>query len=124
MLFFFRLVDVFSKDNFQWVLFINEYTYVSVERLIKLLKKIKHTESHFIGRALVDQQYSIIHHYDPPGLKYPDTAAGFLVSWNLISQQAKQPPRIDFTIDPKYEVSTYSTSLSMIVYFEVRVILH
>ena len=80
-----------------------EFTELNVDKLYELLLNLDRMERHFIGRALIDQHMTVIHHYDKPGMPYPDFSAGFLISWPVLVSSGGNIP--DFSIDPKYEVS-------------------
>ncbi|KAF4788057.1 Beta-1,3-glucosyltransferase [Turdus rufiventris] len=65
----------------------------------------------FLGKALYDEESTIIHHYafaeNPTVFKFPDFAAGWALSIPLVNKLAKklksEPLKSDFTIDLKHE---------------------
>ncbi|PIK50076.1 putative beta-1,3-glucosyltransferase-like, partial [Apostichopus japonicus] len=65
----------------------------------------------FLGKALVDQVPSIIHHYkfheDVSRFKFPDLEAGWVISQSLLQQTAtrwkEEPADVNFSIDIKHE---------------------
>ncbi|KAG2456686.1 B3GLT glucosyltransferase, partial [Polypterus senegalus] len=69
------------------------------------------TKEWFLGKALHDEEATIIHHYafsdDPSAFMYPDFAAGWALSMTLVKRLAKKvrddPLKSDFTIDLKHE---------------------
>ncbi|KAJ7411338.1 Beta-1,3-glucosyltransferase [Pitangus sulphuratus] len=69
----------------------------------------------FLGKALYDEESTIIHHYafaeNPTVFKFPDFAAGWALSIPLVNTLAKrlksEPLKSDFTIDLKHEIALY-----------------
>ncbi|XP_039389684.1 beta-1,3-glucosyltransferase isoform X2 [Mauremys reevesii] len=65
----------------------------------------------FLGKALYDEESTIIHHYafaeNPTVFKFPDFAAGWALSIPLVNKLANrlksEPLKSDFTIDLKHE---------------------
>ncbi|XP_059852173.1 beta-1,3-glucosyltransferase [Delphinus delphis] len=72
-------------------------------------------EEWFLGKALHDEESTIIHHYafseNPTVFKYPDFAAGWALSIPLVNKLTKrlksESLKSDFTIDLKYEIALY-----------------
>ncbi len=84
-------------------------TQVNPAKLIRALKAYNSSTAVFVGHALQDKVHSIIHHYhDPATIKFPDFAAGWVISTKLlrrvVKKLAKEPLKADFTIDPQHEV--------------------
>ncbi|GAB1290503.1 Beta-1,3-glucosyltransferase [Apodemus speciosus] len=73
------------------------------------------TAEWFLGKALYDEESTIIHHYafseNPTVFKYPDFAAGWALSTPLVNKLAKrlksEALKSDFTIDLKHEIALY-----------------
>ncbi|XP_074917750.1 beta-1,3-glucosyltransferase isoform X4 [Chelonoidis abingdonii] len=69
----------------------------------------------FLGKALYDEESTIIHHYafaeNPTVFKFPDFAAGWALSIPLVNKLANrlksEPLKSDFTIDLKHEIALY-----------------
>ncbi|XP_057388698.1 beta-1,3-glucosyltransferase [Balaenoptera acutorostrata] len=69
----------------------------------------------FLGKALRDEESTIIHHYafseNPTVFKYPDFAAGWALSIPLVNKLTKrlksESLKSDFTIDLKHEIALY-----------------
>uniref|UniRef100_A0A8B9UHG9 Beta 3-glucosyltransferase n=1 Tax=Anas zonorhyncha TaxID=75864 RepID=A0A8B9UHG9_9AVES len=69
----------------------------------------------FLGKALYDEESTIIHHYafaeNPTVFKFPDFAAGWALSIPLVNKLAvklkSEPLKSDFTIDLKHEIALY-----------------
>nr|XP_060490215.1 beta-1,3-glucosyltransferase [Panthera onca] len=72
-------------------------------------------EEWFLGKALHDEESTIIHHYafseNPTVFKYPDFAAGWALSIPLVNKLTKrlrsESLKSDFTIDLKHEIALY-----------------
>ena len=104
-------------DDFHWIMFIEENTHVDLKRLIlNVLPKYSFKDEIYVGRCLVDQHITIIHHFafHQGGLEkfhYPDFHAGWLVSQaflKLIGENwdfAKKGT--DFQIDVQHEIAMY-----------------
>nr|XP_054384608.1 beta-1,3-glucosyltransferase isoform X4 [Pongo abelii] len=73
------------------------------------------TQEWFLGKALHDEEATIIHHYafseNPTVFKYPDFAAGWALSIPLVNKLTKrlksESLKSDFTIDLKHEIALY-----------------
>lgn len=97
------------------VLFCEDDVSINLTRLLKKLGKVDFTKELFLGRALRDQDATIIHHFafheNPSAFPYPDVAAGFIIStpllWQLADRLNKSPASIDFTIDAQHELALY-----------------
>ena len=104
-------------DDFAWVMFIEENTSVNLKRLFSnVLSKYDFREEVYIGRCLVDQEISIIHHFafHDGGLKnfsFPDFHAGWVLSKTLVQRIADQwdfeKKNSDFQIDVQHEIAMY-----------------
>lgn len=99
-----RLAADYEEEGYNWVLFVQVYTEVSLKNLCRVLKRFDHSKPYFLGRALEDTGRVVIHHYDETGFKYPDAVAGILVTWSAVSRPHGRP-RINFSIDVMYEVN-------------------
>ncbi|KAM8977621.1 beta-1,3-glucosyltransferase [Pelodytes ibericus] len=101
--------------NSSWVFFCEEETTVRLEKLLETLQRFDKTKNFFLGKALYDEESTIIHHYafaeNPSIFKYPDFAAGWALSIPLIKRLANilmnEPLISDFTIDLKHEIALY-----------------
>uniref|UniRef100_UPI00398F524C beta-1,3-glucosyltransferase-like isoform X2 n=1 Tax=Pristiophorus japonicus TaxID=55135 RepID=UPI00398F524C len=104
-----HLSTTYGKKS--WIFFCEEQTRIQIPKLLEVLSRYDKTEEWFLGKALYDEQSTIIHHYafaeDPVVFKYPDFAAGWAMSIPLVHRLAKQlkieKPFADFTIDLKHE---------------------
>ncbi|XP_063285541.1 beta-1,3-glucosyltransferase [Pelobates fuscus] len=109
-----HLADVHGKNS-SWIFFCEEETTVKLQRLLETLQRFDNTKSWFLGKALYDEESTIIHHYafaeNPSVFKYPDFAAGWALSMPLVKKLARvlrnEPPSSDFTIDLKHEIALY-----------------
>lgn len=115
-----RLLEDYGKDGIDWLLVVPEITEVNLKPLADLISRYDAKKPHFIGRVLVDEERSITHHYADPGFKYPDSAAGILLSWSLVSASNENVPA-DFSIDPRYEVSQTTPYLYILSYIYLLV---
>uniref|UniRef100_UPI00398E3DAE beta-1,3-glucosyltransferase-like isoform X3 n=1 Tax=Pristiophorus japonicus TaxID=55135 RepID=UPI00398E3DAE len=103
-----------------WIFFCEEQTRIQIPKLLEVLSRYDKTEEWFLGKALYDEQSTIIHHYafaeDPVVFKYPDFAAGWAMSIPLVHRLAKQlkieKPFADFTIDLKHEIALFISEKS------------
>ncbi|XP_020385173.1 beta 3-glucosyltransferase a [Rhincodon typus] len=103
-----------------WIFFCEEQTRIQVPKLLEVISRYDKTKEWFLGKALYDEQSTIIHHYafaeDPIIFKYPDFAAGWALSIPLVNRLAKQlkieKPFADFTIDLKHEIALFISQKS------------
>ncbi|XP_043929173.1 beta-1,3-glucosyltransferase isoform X2 [Protopterus annectens] len=101
--------------NVSWIFFFEEETRVNISKLLETLSKFERTKEWFLGKALYDEESTIIHHYafaeNPAVFKYPDFAAGWALSVPLVNKLAMalktEPLKSDFTIDLKHEIALY-----------------
>ncbi|PIK38355.1 hypothetical protein BSL78_24806, partial [Apostichopus japonicus] len=108
-----RIAEDFPSKK--WLFFCEEETKVNVAGLIHVLMKYDFSEPLFLGKALVDQVPSIIHHYkfheDVSRFKFPDLEAGWVISQSLLQQTAtrwkEEPADVNFSIDIKHEVALF-----------------
>ncbi|KAJ8044213.1 Beta-1,3-glucosyltransferase [Holothuria leucospilota] len=99
----------------KWLFFCEEETQVNVAGLLEVLKKYDTSKPLLLGKALVDQVPSIIHHYkfheDVTKFKFPDFEAGWLINRKLLQIIARrwkeEPADINFSIDIKHEVAVF-----------------
>lgn len=107
------LASTYGKKS--WIFFCEEQTRVKITKLLEVLRRYDKRKEWFLGKALHDEQSTIIHHYafaeDPVVFKYPDFAAGWSMSLPLVNRLAKQlrneKPSSDFTIDLKHEIALF-----------------
>ncbi|XP_077029932.1 beta-1,3-glucosyltransferase isoform X2 [Agelaius phoeniceus] len=101
--------------NSSWIFFCEEDTRIQVVKLVETLRRFDKSKEWFLGKALYDEESTIIHHYafaeNPTVFKYPDFAAGWALSIPLVNKLAKklksEPLKSDFTIDLKHEIALY-----------------
>ncbi|XP_060090701.1 beta-1,3-glucosyltransferase [Heteronotia binoei] len=101
--------------NTSWFFFCEEDTRINIVRLMEVLRRYDKSKELFLGKALHDEESTIIHHYafaeNPTSFKFPDFAAGWVLSMPLVNKLAKrlknEPLKSDFTIDLKYEIALY-----------------
>ncbi|KAM9319851.1 beta-1,3-glucosyltransferase [Gastrophryne carolinensis] len=106
--------DTYGKNS-SWIFFCEEETSVNIQKLVETLQRYNRSKNYFLGKALHDEESTIIHHYafaeNPSSFKYPDFAAGWALSIPLVKRLAKilirDPPASDFTIDLKHEIALY-----------------
>ncbi|KAM4701045.1 beta-1,3-glucosyltransferase [Discoglossus pictus] len=109
-----HFADNYGKNS-SWVFFCEEETTLKLQKLLDTLQRFDRTKKWFLGKALHDEESTIIHHYafaeNPSIFKYPDFAAGWALSMPLIKRLANilinDPPTSDFTIDLKHEIALY-----------------
>ncbi|XP_062869871.1 beta-1,3-glucosyltransferase [Trichomycterus rosablanca] len=109
-----RLADGYCRSS-SWIFFLEEETVLDLTRLLQVLGRFDSKKEWFLGRALTDDEATIIHHYafseELGAFSYPDFAAGWALSCSLVKRLADrvkhEPPRSDFTIDLKHEVALY-----------------
>ncbi|XP_064501560.1 beta-1,3-glucosyltransferase isoform X2 [Pseudopipra pipra] len=101
--------------NSSWIFFCEEDTRIQVVKLLEILGRFDSSKEWFLGKALYDEESTIIHHYafaeNPTVFKFPDFAAGWALSIPLVNKLAKklksEPLKSDFTIDLKHEIALY-----------------
>ncbi|XP_074072199.1 beta-1,3-glucosyltransferase isoform X3 [Macrotis lagotis] len=104
----------FSRNS-SWIFFCEEETRIHIPKLLETLRRFDSSKEWFLGKALHDEQSTIIHHYafaeDPTVFKFPDFAAGWALSLPLINKLTKrlksESLKSDFTIDLKHEIALY-----------------
>ncbi|XP_007650436.2 beta-1,3-glucosyltransferase isoform X1 [Cricetulus griseus] len=107
--------SVTYSKNSAWIFFSEEETRIQIRRLLETLRRFDPSKEWFLGKALHDEESTIIHHYafseNPTAFKYPDFAAGWALSVPLVNKLAKrlksEPLKSDFTIDLKHEIALY-----------------
>ncbi|XP_076417335.1 beta-1,3-glucosyltransferase isoform X1 [Peromyscus maniculatus bairdii] len=107
--------SVTYSKNSAWIFFCEEETRIQIRRLLEALKQYDPSKEWFLGKALHDEESTIIHHYafseNPTAFKYPDFAAGWALSIPLVNKLTKrlksEPLKSDFTIDLKHEIALY-----------------
>ncbi|XP_078513272.1 beta-1,3-glucosyltransferase isoform X3 [Lissotriton helveticus] len=101
--------------NSSWIFFCEEDTKINLAKLLHTLERFNKSKDCFLGKALHDEDSTIIHHYafaeNPTVFKYPDFAAGWALSIPLVNKLASlledEPLKSDFTIDLKHEIALY-----------------
>ncbi|XP_058041602.1 beta-1,3-glucosyltransferase [Ahaetulla prasina] len=101
--------------NTSWIFFCEEDTRIQIVKLLKTLSRYDKSKEFFLGKALHDDESTIIHHYafaeNPKVFKFPDFAAGWALSIPLVKKLARrlknEPLKSDFTIDLKHEIALY-----------------
>ncbi|QQP56170.1 Beta 1_3galactosyltransferaselike [Caligus rogercresseyi] len=102
------------KGDLDWFIFLNENARIHPEALLRVLKPYSPDESVFIGHELVDGDHTVIHHYDPPGFKYPAFGSGLGLSFKLVEELSRRISTYGlksgkfpstFSIDPLYELA-------------------
>ncbi|XP_045149996.1 beta-1,3-glucosyltransferase [Echinops telfairi] len=109
-----RLSAIYG-GNSSWVFFCEEETRVHLPKLLRTLGRHDSAKEWFLGKALHDEEATIIHHYafseNPTSFKYPDFAAGWALSMPLVNKLSKRlrsdSLKSDFTIDLKHEIALY-----------------
>ncbi|XP_032742727.1 beta-1,3-glucosyltransferase [Rattus rattus] len=107
--------SVTYSKNSAWIFFCEEETRIQIPRLLETLRRYDPSKEWFLGKALYDEESTIIHHYafseNPTVFKYPDFAAGWALSIPLVNKLTKrlksEPLKSDFTIDLKHEIALY-----------------
>ncbi|OPJ81081.1 beta-1,3-glucosyltransferase [Patagioenas fasciata monilis] len=110
-----RHFSVTYGRNSSWIFFCEEDTRIQVVKLLEVLGRFDMSKEWFLGKALYDEESTIIHHYafaeNPTVFKFPDFAAGWALSIPLVNKLAKklksEPLKSDFTIDLKHEIALY-----------------
>ncbi|KAM9173473.1 beta-1,3-glucosyltransferase isoform 4-T4 [Pangshura tecta] len=101
--------------NSSWIFFCEEDTRIQIVKLLETLRRFDKSKEWFLGKALYDEESTIIHHYafaeNPRVFKFPDFAAGWALSIPLVNKLANrlksEPLKSDFTIDLKHEIALY-----------------
>nr|XP_048703005.1 beta-1,3-glucosyltransferase isoform X4 [Caretta caretta] len=101
--------------NSSWIFFCEEDTRIQIVKLLETLRRFDKSKEWFLGKALYDEESTIIHHYafaeNPTIFKFPDFAAGWALSIPLVNKLANklksEPLKSDFTIDLKHEIALY-----------------
>nr|XP_027784757.1 beta-1,3-glucosyltransferase [Marmota flaviventris] len=101
--------------NSSWIFFCEEETRIEIPKLLETLRRYDPSKEWFLGKALHDEESSVIHHYafseNPTVFKYPDFAAGWALSIPLVNKLNKrlksEPLKSDFTIDLQHEIALY-----------------
>ncbi|XP_063807832.1 beta-1,3-glucosyltransferase isoform X2 [Pseudophryne corroboree] len=109
-----HFADIYARNS-SWIFFCEEDTLVRLQKLLETLQRFDKSKTYFLGKALYDEESTIIHHYafaeNPSIFKYPDFSAGWALSMPLVKRLAeiliKDPPSSDFTIDLKHEIALY-----------------
>lgn len=109
-----------SVTDIEWVAILNENTDVDLRKLNEAVGKYEFNSVEdplFLGRGIKDSGSTIIHHFEPPGLLYPDLESGIFLSkklitdlWTQLSENPDQFPEgfpQDFNIDPAYEFAKF-----------------
>jgi hypothetical protein len=65
-----------ARPDTKWFIFLDESSEVELDLLKKVLSKYQQDYEFFVGKALTDPETTIIHHFSPVGLRYPDFKAG------------------------------------------------
>ncbi|XP_038201579.1 beta-1,3-glucosyltransferase [Arvicola amphibius] len=107
--------SVTYSKNSAWIFFCEEETRIQIHRLLETLRRYDPSKEWFLGKALHDEESTIVHHYafseNPTAFKYPDFAAGWALSIPLVNKLTKklksEPLKSDFTIDLKHEIALY-----------------
>ncbi|XP_075448266.1 beta-1,3-glucosyltransferase [Ascaphus truei] len=109
-----HFADTYGKNS-SWIFFCEEEATVRLRKLLETLERFDKSKNWFLGKALHDEESTIIHHYafaeNPSVFKYPDFAAGWALSMPLLKRLANilinDPPSSDFTIDLKHEIALF-----------------
>jgi len=105
-----------SSSSKSWVFFLQDNTVVDLRQLLLALNQRDPAKHPFLGRPLVDQRPTIIHHYafhqNVEQFWYPDFASGFFLSMPLIKELVprwtkEKKDHFDFAIDPKHELAKF-----------------
>ncbi|XP_047717786.1 beta-1,3-glucosyltransferase isoform X3 [Prionailurus viverrinus] len=83
--------SVTYSRNSSWIFFCEEETRIQIPELLETLRRYDPSKEWFLGKALHDEESTIIHHYafseNPTVFKYPDFAAGWALSIPLVNKQ-------------------------------------
>ncbi|KAL4691088.1 hypothetical protein H8959_014049 [Pygathrix nigripes] len=107
--------SVTYSRNSSWIFFCEEETRIQIPKLLETIRRYDPSKEWFLGKALHDEESTIIHHYafseNPTVFKYPDFAAGWALSIPLVNKLTKrlksESLKSDFTIDLKHEIALY-----------------
>ncbi|KAM5289066.1 beta-1,3-glucosyltransferase [Ctenodactylus gundi] len=107
--------SVSYNRNSSWIFFCEEETRIQVSKLLETFRRYDPSKEWFLGKALYDEEATIIHHYafseNPTVFKYPDFSAGWALSIPLVNKLTKrlksESLKSDFTIDLKHEIALY-----------------
>ena len=104
-----------AEEALEWVALLQENTELDLARLTAAAGQHNfqpREEELFLGRGLQDSQHTIIHHFAPPGLLFPDLEAGLFLSrklvenlWHRLQEDESKLP--DFNIDAAYEFAKF-----------------
>ncbi|XP_065434901.1 beta-1,3-glucosyltransferase-like isoform X3 [Chrysemys picta bellii] len=76
--------------NSSWIFFCEEDTRIQIVKLLETLRRFDKSKEWFLGKALYDEESTIIHHYafaeNPTVFKFPDFAAGWALSIPLVNK--------------------------------------
>ncbi|KAI6199379.1 hypothetical protein M3Y96_00620800 [Aphelenchoides besseyi] len=111
--------------NASWFFIAEPYVEVKWNEMIDFVSDKNPEDEVFVGRALVDKNPVIIHHFygfqgSEKTILYPDFAAGVLLSKRTLERIAKvadQHDKSDFTIDAKHEFAKFiydSTGIELV----------
>ena len=83
------MIQMESEKGLDWIALLSENTEVDLRNLNEVVQKKKlrpREESLFFGRAVKDENPTIIHHFDSASreLLYPDLEAGIFLSRKLV----------------------------------------
>merc|ERR1719397_958785 len=110
-----------SEKGLDWIALLNENTEVELKNLNQVVRKKKlkpREESLFFGRALKDENPTIVHHFEMKEKRlYPDLEAGIFLSRKLVYElweKLKDRENLqeneafpDFNIDAAYEFAKF-----------------
>ena len=83
-----------------WFVFLDEAGAVDPKMFAGILEKYDPDHDVFLGKALQDQDSVIIHHYDQNfDFKYPDFAAGFVLSVSLAEALSEELDASDYQLE-------------------------
>ncbi len=116
---YFPVAEALSADeegeDFDWLVFLEEDAGVDAGRLEEVLRGRRPREEEIhLGHALVDEESVVIHHYDPPHVRYAHPSAGIALSARLVALLREKLGDLrtdhtrfpkDFSIDPQYELA-------------------
>ena len=115
------MIQMESDPGLEWVGLLNENTELDLVNLNQAVQgqSFKPREQAlFFGKALQDESSTITHHFEEPGLLYPDLEAGVFLSrklvmdiWNIIKNKESVTQHehfpSDFNIDPAHEFAKF-----------------